>query len=76
MMDPEIQQQYGHLGDTPAEAQRLVKRLKEQGITQTKFHSLDDMEFYTLLADAVETFKDEQKQKKWDARDTQTALRL
>jgi len=76
MMDPEIQQQYGHLGDTPAEAQRLVKRLKEQGITQTKFHSLDDMEFYTLLADAVETFKDEQKKKKWDARDTQTALRL
>jgi len=35
----------------------FAKDLKKQGITVEDFHSLDDIEFYTELSDAVEWFK-------------------
>jgi len=52
---PEVRQKLMRV-KTP-EAQKLVRRLKRQGITPDAFHSLDDIEFYTDLADTVESFR-------------------
>jgi hypothetical protein len=60
---PEFQQQFdpehpSYRRDAP-EVIQLRKRLKDQGlrVRQLDLHALDDIEFYTRLADSIDSFK-------------------
>jgi len=72
---PEFRQQYdpGHPSyrkDDP-EVIKLRQRLKDQGLSvrQLDFHALDDIEFYTRLADSIDSFEWHWKQAQKEHRD-------
>jgi hypothetical protein len=55
---PDISQGMIHLKNVPPSTKKMMLRLDEQGITPDLYHNLDDKEFYTDLADAIEDVKD------------------
>jgi len=70
---PEYRQHYGpeHPGfqkDNP-EVKQLQRRLRDQGLSlrQIDLHALDDVEFYTRLADAIDAFNKNVKYAERDA---------
>ena len=57
---PQVEQEYGRERKykAPKYVQKAIENLEKQGITSDIFHDLDDVEFYTELAGAIETISD------------------
>jgi hypothetical protein len=73
MMDRDVQQKYRDR-NLPAAAREVQQRLKGMGIGDVELHALDDLEFYTRLADSVQEFQKRQREAKWDEPQTRQAL--
>ena len=61
----------------PAEVARGMQHLRQQGIYPSEVHSLDDIEFYTDLADAVDDFRKMMRwHPEWTPANLRTAIKL
>lgn len=78
---PQYRQQFSPDRDGPKDdpdQQRIYKKLKDRGIDPRKvnWHALDDIEFYTNLADSIGAFEKYWPQAKADGADLRGAVKL
>lgn len=74
VMNPEVHQKYKQYRSLGPQAQEVARRLQQVGIKDVSLHALDDVEFYTRLADSVEDFRQRQKDARWNGEQTRQAL--